>query len=330
MRLLSRFGAGLAMAGLLMFSAAASGAELEKITIGLSSSSLPIAPARIAKELGLFERQGLEPNFTVMESANAADAALIAGSVNVVVTGPTDVVIGQARGQKLVTIASAYSGFSAVLVLSKATVDKLGVSPNAPVAERLKALDGLVIGSPSATSTYTFAVKPSAAAAGAKVNMTYLAQPGMLAALESGAIAGFIASAPFYTQPVLRGSGVIWISGPKGEFPPQFSPANAVTVNTRLDFAQSNPALIKRITVAMADFAKAVDERPNAVKSAIAKLFPNMDAQTLDLFFATESGSFKTKPITPQDMAREINFVKTSGVDLPQLDKLDPASLIFP
>ena len=330
MAALTMFRSCLAAAAMFALAGSASGAELEKFTIGLSSGSLPIAPARIAKELGLFQKQGLDPDFTVMDSANAADAALIAGSLNIVVTGPTDVVIGQARGQKLVTIASAYSGFSAVLVLSKATVDKLGVSPNAPVAERLKALDGLVIGSPSATSTYTFAVKPSATAAGAKVNMTYIAQPGMLAALESGAIAGFISSAPFYTQPVLRGSGVIWISGPKGEFPPQYSPANAVTVNTRLDFAQAHPDLIKRITAVLADFAKAVDERPNEVKAAIAKLFPNLDAKTLDLFFATESGSFKTKPITAQDMAREINFVKASGVDLPQLDKLDPASLIFP
>jgi ABC-type nitrate/sulfonate/bicarbonate transport system substrate-binding protein len=327
---ISKVRAGLAALTMMMLAGAASGAELEKVMIGLSSSSLPIAPARLANELGFYQKHGLDPSFTVMDSGNAADAALISGSLKFAVTGPSDVIISQARGQKMIVASSIYSGFSAVLVLSKTAVDKLGIKPDAPIAERLKALDGLVIGSPSATSTYTFAVKPSAASAGAKVNMTYMAQPAMLAALETGAIQGFIASAPFYTQPVLRGSAVIWLSGPRGDFPTQFSPANAVTLNVMRDYADAHPDLIKRVQAVFTDFAHAVDERPADVKAAIAKIYPNLDAKTIDLFFATEASSFKAHQVTAADMAREIAFVKASGIDLPTGYPLDPKAMIFP
>ena len=69
-----------------------------------------------------------------------------------------------ARGLKVVVLANTYAGFSGTLVLSKSVVDKLGVSPTAPIAQRLKALDGLVIGSPSATGAYTVTARAAAAA----------------------------------------------------------------------------------------------------------------------------------------------------------------------
>lgn len=302
----------------------------QKITIALSSPSLPAAGARIANEMGLFQKHGIDAKVTPMDNASVATMGLIAGSLEFTTTGGTDVVVSQARGQKLVAITSIYRGLAGVLVLSKAAADKLNVSPTAPVNDRLKALDGLIIASPSATSTYTFALKSATEAVGAKIRFTYMAQPAMVAALETGAIQGYMAGSPIYARPVLSGSGVLWMSGPKGEFPPQFTPANAVTLNTRLDFAEANRDLMKRIVAVFADLAKAVDERPAEVKAAIAKLFPEIDAQSMELIFATESKGFKVEPLTPADMAREIAFVKASGLDLPGIDALKPASLMFP
>ena len=49
----------------------------------------------------------------------------------------------------------------------------------------------------------------------------------MTAALESGAIQGFIAGAPFWAAPIVKGSGVLWISGPKGELPAEHVPVSS-------------------------------------------------------------------------------------------------------
>ena len=330
MRILSKLTAGLLFTVAFALAGSAAAQQKRQITIGLRSPSLPAAGARIAKEMGLFDKHGIDAKVTPMDNASVATMGLISGSLDFASTAGTDVVVSQARGQKLVAVTSVYTGFAGVLVLSKAVADKLGVSPTAPVAQRLKALDGLLIASPSATSTYTFAFKAASEAAGAKIRFTYMAQPAMVAALETGAIQGIIAGSPIYARPVLNGSGVMWINGPKRELAPEFTPAHAVTLNTKREFAQANPDLIKRITAVFGDLAKAVDERPNDVKAAILKLFPELDARTLDLLYVTESQGFKARPLTVRDMAHEIAFVKASGIPLPNDAALDARAMVFP
>ena len=66
------------------------------------------------------------------------------------------------------------------------------------------------------------------------------------------------------------------------------------------------------------------------VKAAVAKLYSGLDAPTLDLLFAAESLAWKVKPVTAKDMAREIAFMKSTGTPLPQIDSIDPASMLFP
>jgi ABC-type nitrate/sulfonate/bicarbonate transport system substrate-binding protein len=303
---------------------------MRKITIAMSSASIPASAARFAKAMGLFEKRGLDATITPMDNGSVATMGLISGSLDFVTTGPSDVVVSQGRGQDIVALNSVYRGFAAVIVLSKAAAEKVRVSPTAPTSDRFKALDGLSIASPSPTSTFTIAVKSSAEAVGAKVNFLYMAQPAMVAALQTGAIQGFVASAPYYVQPVLSGVGVIWINGPKAEFPPQFAPANSAVLITKRDFAVANPDLMQRTTAVFYDFAKAVNERPADVKAAIAKVFPGLDAKTMDLLFETESHGFEIEPLTVEQMAHEIAFMKTGGVNIPRIDSLKPEAMLFP
>jgi ABC-type nitrate/sulfonate/bicarbonate transport system substrate-binding protein len=321
--------AGLTAAAALAPAGTAQAQELKAITIATSSASIPAAPARLARELGLFEKHGLKATVTPMDSGSVATAGLISGSVDFVTTGPTDVVFAQGRGQKLVALTTGYRGFAATLVISKAIAEKAKVAPNAPIAERLKLLDGLTIGSPSATSTFTIAVKSAAASVGAKVNFVYMAQPAMTAAFQTGAIQGLTVSAPYYVAPVASGAGVIWIAGPKGEFPKASAPANSVVVITRQDYAQANRDVIKRVNAVFAEFWRAVDERPGDIKAAMVRLWPDLDAKTVELVFAGESPAFKAGPLTVAEMAHEIEFLKAGGVTLPQMDKLSAAEMVF-
>jgi len=327
---LMRFSVRLLAMIALVAASAASAEPLRGIKFGISSSSLGPAGPRIAKEMGLFAQHGLDPAFVVLDSASATISGLISRSFEVAIAGPTEIVAAQARGQKVVAIAVSYAGFGPSLVLSKAVVDKLGISPDAPVRERLKALDGLLIGSPSATSVATAAVRGSATAFGANPRFTYMAQPTMVAALESGAIQGYVASAPFWAFPVVKGSGVLWLSGPKNEFSPEVTPGITGQLGVLRDFAEANPAVIQNCVAALADFAKAIDERPDEVKAAIRKIFPDLDPKTLDLVFAMESLAWKGKKVTPAEMAHEIAVVKSMGVQIPGIDQIDTASMLFP
>jgi ABC-type nitrate/sulfonate/bicarbonate transport system substrate-binding protein len=334
MSLLTRLMRGLAVISLVSaaFMAAAAGPlaaqELQKVRFGLSSTSLAAGGVRFAKELGLFEKHGLSAEVIPMDSGSVATMGLISGSVDFSSSGPSDVILARARGQDALIVQAIYRGNPGVIVLSKKVVDRLGVSASAPVEARLKAMDGLSIATPSATSTYTTSTK-AVQTVGANVKFSYMAQPAMIAALESGAIDGFHASSPNWTIPVLRGTAVIWLSGPGGDFPKAFTPVNAVTIHTTSKYASANPGVVAKVRAVFDDLAKAFNDRPADVKAAISRQFPDLDPKALDLIYKIEAPAFATvKPVTAADMAQEIAFVKLSGMDLPAAN-LDPAAMIL-
>lgn len=303
--------------------------QMREINIALSSASMGSASLRIANAMGICARHGIAPKFIVMDSGNAAIAALVSRSVEFSVAGPGDFIMAKAHGQNLVVLANAYNGLVASLVLAKSVADKLGVSPKAPIAERLKALDGLVIGTPSATSVVTTAYGGGAKSVGASVRFTYIGQTAMPAALDSGAIQGYGASAPFWAIPVLKGTGVLWINGPSGEIPPEFSPSMSAQLQATREFAQANAALVQTMLAIQEEFARTVDADPAGVKAGMAKVYPDLDAKMLDLLFANESPAWKAKPVTVEQLKHEVAMVKSTGVKLPELDSIDVAEMLL-
>ena len=72
--------------------------------------------------------------------------------------------------------ANPNRGLSGSLVLGKAVAERLDLPPGAQVAARLRALDGLAIAAPSATSAYLTPVKDAAEALGAKIRFVYMSR----------------------------------------------------------------------------------------------------------------------------------------------------------
>ena len=318
----------MAFAALLSSLAVAAQAQLRELSIPISSTSLGTAAIRVAKELGIFEKHGISPKIIIMDSSSAAMSALISKSVDVVLAGPGELVAAQAKGQSVVAVADAYRGFAGSLVLRKDVADKLNVSPNAPIADRLKALDGLTIAGPSATSAYTVAYKGASEGQGAKIKFTFLAQPVMVAALRARAIDGFIAGAPFWGDPVTKGQGVLWISGPKGELPKNLMPYSSVGLQAMRDFAESHPKLMKDLQAVLADLGKVIETNPAAVKNAVKTLYPEIDDKTLDLYLQTEAPAWNTRPFTVEAMQQEIDFIRAAGSTL-DLSSVRAANLFY-
>jgi ABC-type nitrate/sulfonate/bicarbonate transport system substrate-binding protein len=330
MKLISLMKGCLAAAAISAIASTASAQPLQKVTVALAGQSMIASIPRVAQEMGLFKKRGLEVNFITMESANAAATALISGSIDFAFSGPVELITGRARGRDIVAIANTYGGLGGTLVLSKKAAASLKVTANAPISERLKALNGMMIASPSATSAFTVSYKNAAAAVGSNVRFTYMAMPAMAAALDSGAIQGYVASAPFWVTPVTGGTGIMWINGPKGELPAALRPKSNSVLLAMRSTTKAKPELVQGLTGVFADFIQAIDQRPAEVKAAVAKVFPSVSPRDLDLLFETESLAWKAKPLTAQDIAHEIAYTKLSGARMPQLDTLPPAEMILP
>ena len=302
---------------------------LDDVSIGHTPSLVGYA-ARVAQELGLYEKHGIRPKLIVVDSANAATTALVAKSLDAAVSGPGELIAGSARGLKMVAIANVYGGLNAHVILAKSVADKIGVSPDAPVADRLKALDGLTFASVSPTSAFTVTTRTATEEVGAKLKFTFMAQPAMLAAMESGAIQAYIAGAPFWVLAPANNTGIAWISGPKGEFPAARTPSHSASVQMMRETAEAKPDIVRRLALVFADLATAFRERPTEVKASIGRMFPALKPELIERFYDLEARGFAAKPLTVADMAHEIAYVKASGANLPNIESVDPKALLFP
>jgi ABC-type nitrate/sulfonate/bicarbonate transport system substrate-binding protein len=315
---------------LLLSGSAPAQQKLREVTITLSSASLGPGAPRVAKELGLFEAHGLSVRIVPMDSGTTALAALISKAADAAMVGSATAITASARGQKIVSIANGYGGFATTMILAKVVADKLGVAANAPVADRLKAVDGLLIGTPEPTAGSTVGFKAAAATAGAAMRFTYLAQQTMPAALERGAIQGYLASAPYWAVSVANGSGIVWISGPNGELPPGTANVSSTQLQMLRETADADPDLVARFVDVFDDLHKAIDERPAEVKAATARAFPNFDPKLLDIVFPSESAAWNARRLTAADWAGEIDFAKKSGVQIPGIENVKPEALLYP
>lgn len=327
-RLLLAGWAGLGLVGPgLGGSANAQSADLQEITLAVSSTSFVLGGVRIGERAGLFGRNRLAPRIIVMDSGNAAMSALLGGSVQFAVTGPPETLAARARKQDVVIVANLYAGLAGSVVLGTPVVERLGVSPTAPVKDRLRALDGLVLAVPSATSALLAPVKAAAEEAGARIRFTYMAQGAMPAALENNAIQGMIASFPFAGAPILRGTGVLWINGPSGELPAGVLPSSSSSVQTSAKYLDANRETVGRLQKTVMDIGVFIEKDPAAAQRALAAAYSQLSAQEIELAFTQQWRNW-TKPfLTEADIRQELRLLKLSS-KLPGLDELDPASVL--
>src|SRR6476620_6573535 len=80
--------------------------KLDSFTISYASVSGTRAPLWIAKDLGLFEKYGLDGNLIYIASGVTSVNALLGGSVDIIAASGSSAVGAAARGAPLVIVAS--------------------------------------------------------------------------------------------------------------------------------------------------------------------------------------------------------------------------------
>jgi ABC-type nitrate/sulfonate/bicarbonate transport system substrate-binding protein len=298
------------------------------VTLAVSSNTLAFGGLRIAEKAGLFQQHGLDPHIVVMDSGNAAISAVLGGSAEFYAAGPGEALAARVRGRDVVMVMNLFRGLSGSVILAKSVVEKLGVSPQAPIEQRLRALDQLSIAEPSATSAYLTPIKSAAEAVGAKIRFVYMTQPAMVAALQVDAVQGIVAGAPFSLTAVANGSGTLWISGPKGELPAADRPISSVCIQTTADYARSHAEMIQALRAVFTDLVRLIKTEPDKAKAFLAKGFPQLDPASLDAAFAESADNWSQPDLSVDDVRREIRIQASLGA-LPGVAAIDPASMLY-
>jgi sulfonate transport system substrate-binding protein len=299
------------------------------VTLAVSSNTLAYGGLRIAEGAGLFPKNSLAPRVIVMDSGNAAISAVLGRSAEFASSGPGEVLAAKVRGQNLVIVLNYYRGLPGSLVLSKAAAAKSGITPDAPLEQKLRALDGLAIAEPSATSAYLHPYRAASEAVGAKIKFVYMTQPAMVAALQAGAIDGMVAGAPFSLVATTNGSGVLWISGPKNELPEAVRPTSSACLQTTEQYAKANPQIIAALRQVSTDLADFIKSKPDEATAILAKAYPSLDAPSIKAAFDENAANWSAPKMSVDDIKQEIAIQVSSGA-LPGVAKVDPASVLWP
>lgn len=289
--------AAIAAVALVGFLGAAPASAEDLVKIGTASTTVVHAPLNMmVVDPSIPAKHNLKLEVTDLRgnSANCI-AALLSGAIDLCQVGTTTGTDAIAEGANLKAVA-VITGPINELILSAKTVAKLGVKPDAPVEDRLRALKGLrIVSSAPGTAHYTtltamlkiVGLKPEDLKFRTLTDVT-----AMMESIRNDQIDGAMWSIGSLGGIITDKSGVRWISMAKGDVR-DLATLPYVTVYARADWVEKNPSVAQRIHDGYADAIERLKNNPGNASTLIkAKYFPELDQALWDDGFEQARGSF--------------------------------------
>jgi NitT/TauT family transport system substrate-binding protein len=191
----------------------------------VSAPNVFLAALYVARDDGLFAKEGLTAEIVQVESGNDSIAALASGDAQFADVGFEDLVEMRGQGDdSIVLVHDILDRVTLTLVMRKEVAESKQVNDQSPLEDRLRALRGLKIGitSPGApTDTY---MRYYLRSVGLNPDRDVEIIPvggasSLLAALKNGQIDAYHLSPPTPYIAAEQGFGTVLIDGPQGGVP---------------------------------------------------------------------------------------------------------------
>lgn len=258
------------------------------VILALPTNTLTFTAAFLAEDAGFFKKNGL--NVTQRQLAGvASNNAVINGSVDFLLGTIATMLNGASMGQPMLMIANMVDRPLVEIVIRKDIADAAGITATSPLADRIKLLKGKTIAI-QGIGSMTHSLPRLAARRGGfdpetDIRVTPMDPATMLAALTAKQIEGYSTSLPFTTEAVVKGVGIILVSGPQGDMD-EYTPLGYTTLGARPDKCVKEREKCLRMVAAFADTAKFIKEKPAETFALIQKRFPQMDPKVLEMAWA--------------------------------------------
>jgi ABC-type nitrate/sulfonate/bicarbonate transport system substrate-binding protein len=299
-------------------SAASAPASLTNVTLIIPSLSANQALGFIALKAGIFKKNGLNVKTVNAGTGALAVEALTGGSGQFVVTGSADLFSAAKSGQHLYILAKASSGLSTQIVLTSAGVKKTGLTASAPLAQRIKALNGLTIASPSAASSWTAQAAKAAATQDATIKFTYVQENSMAAAMQAGKIDGLVAAPPWSTEALFAKTGTLWLSGPDGTFPGGYAVSSYgdPLVATTKAYGDAHPQVAEDFTKSIVQAGALLKSEPSQAAAYVKQVaYPTMSEAEFNQVWAATKPLLLTPSLSSQSLKSTLALDGDSSLD---------------
>lgn len=299
----------------------------------VASASLAFMDTYVAKGAGVFEHAGLD----VVWQPPAPSASIAIGAV---VTGESDVAnvatlyaIGAAPSTPSLKIfAAGPIGVTSFLFIRVSTAIKLGalgVTPDSPIADRLRALKGLTIGAGSKGGATELNLRLALQSAGldpdSDVTLFSGTSDAQLAAFNAGNIDASVQGVLYALQPVLAGTGVIWISGPNGDVP-DWNRGYFLCWVTSEEFARSNSASLKRFIAGLRAASQIIKTDRSASLRALNVMFGGLDPVLLAGAFDAQRRAYVVEPDVKKSVLQDV--IDAYNASSPMPTSIPPSEIV--
>jgi len=271
-----------------------------RMRVAYPQPSASQTPLWLAYDAGLFTRYGLDVDLQYVRTGNTLTKALMAREVDIAASGGNATLEAILQGIDLVVIASASN------VLSFAIYGK-------PELAGLSDLAGRTVGLYSRGSLTETALRVAAESAGLDVDrsvnlVTFGDAPGVLAALDSGAVQAGVLSAPFTA--VARNAGYRELVN-VGDLDYPFLQG---AMSTTRAYAGEQPAAVTAFLKAYLSGIKLAREDAAQAKRSIAKYTQTDDAAVLDESYRAYAPTWDPLPYASDAAIRGVlRWLPTEG-----------------
>lgn len=293
---------------------------LKPLRITIPVTSLTFYPVFVAQDKGFFKQHGVDFEIVVTQGDGPDVDALLAGSVEFTATPPHRLFTAYEQGRKLIGIVNLMNKVGINCFMGKRSAERVGVTPQTPLAEKIKKLKGLTIGATRA-GAFTFQLATHYVKKGGYVPQTDVqivgagGGPAMLAAVEQGRVDIGCISSPTPELAVDRGSAISWVNNTTGE-DPEFSEFLMEVLYVRPDYAERNPDTVRSVARAVVDALQFIVKASDAEHLPILrKNFGGVPDQVLlESLKNTRAAIDPTGRISKRSVDAHVEFLKQAGL----------------
>ncbi|MFA3894126.1 ABC transporter substrate-binding protein [Rhodococcus qingshengii] len=237
-------------------------------------------------------------------SSTLSIEAVLSGDADLALAGPPSALAAIRQGAPL-TILGSIANNQQVMVVRPDVVDRLGITPDAPVAERMEALRGLTIGTNPSGSTYQILLRNELGRFGMNpdvdVRMIGIQDPNALVTgLAQGQFDAIATASGIVEQAIINSGAVVWISGPRGDIEAT-ADVPVLAIVGRTDWVNENTETVDKFRDVMAESLNALETDRDTLGPILkAEYFPALDQGVWDLAWEESAGGYPDAPTFPR------------------------------
>lgn len=258
--------------------------ELIPIVYTQSTPTLSFAPVIVARDMGFFEEEGIDLEFSTQDSGSVATQALLSDSVQFAGLASTDIAGAVANGAQLTAVQSMMNMTLEVCV-SNTFLDETGVSTDDSVERRLAALKGHSVGITAAGSVSDRGLRWLLSDQGGLTpdeDVTVVSVNGasaMNAALQTDQISAYLLSPPFCESAVKEGFATVLVAPDEVE---EFSQVVLQIVVAQDTYIEENPDVVRKFAAAMTKGNEYIKNNTAEAVELLKAAFPQTDPDIID------------------------------------------------